>query len=91
MKEECFSEEKANKIYDLLVSIGGAKESDRSDFIYLHCVHKPMCTEYRFCGKLGFGGKYRSFWNGVTYYSEEETKERIEIKRILDIELNKII
>jgi molybdopterin biosynthesis enzyme len=43
--------DKANKIYDLLVSIGGAPESDRNDFIYQHCESEYETVEYRFCGK----------------------------------------
>lgn len=84
------SKDKANKVYDLLVSIGGANEDDRSSFIYHHCEDKHGCREWRFCGKLGFGGKYRSTWNGVTYYSEDETPERIDIKNQLNSELQKI-
>jgi len=84
------SENKANKIYDLLVSVGGAKEEDRVDFIYQHCTHKDGCSEWRFCGKLGFGGKYRSKWNGVTYYPEDETPEKKEITNTLNEMLKKI-
>ena len=46
--------DRANKIYDLLVSIGGAIESDRNSFIYQHCGAKYICTEWRFSGKLGY-------------------------------------
>ena len=84
------TKEKANKVYDLLVSIGGATEQDRSSFVYHHCVDKYGCSEWRFCGKLGFGGKYRSTWNGVSYYSEDETPERLELKNQLNEMLQKI-
>lgn len=83
-------ENKANKIYDLLVSIGDANESERGDFIYHHCESEYGCKEWRFCGKFGFGGKYRSTWNGVTYYPEDETPERIRLKNILDVKLKKL-
>jgi hypothetical protein len=66
------TEEFANKVYDILVQFG-ATESDRSDFIYIHCVAKDGCMEYRFCGEFMFGGKYRSGWNGVTAYPENVT------------------
>ncbi len=78
------TEERANAIYDILVSLAGARESERDDFVYHHCKDKYGCTEWRFQGKLGFGGKYRSTWNGVTYYPEDETAEMVEIKRRVD-------
>lgn len=87
---EKLSKDKANKVYNLLVSIGGAREEERSDFIYHHCDSKYGCMEWRFCGKFGFGGKYRSTWNGVTYYPEDETAEKIELKKKLDTELKKL-
>lgn len=92
MKGKLMSKERANKIYDLLVSIGGAddRKIERSSFIYAHCEDEYGCLEWRFCGKLGFGGKYRSSWNGVTFYSEDSTPEKIEIKRQLDNALKEI-
>lgn len=71
----------ANKIYDILVGLGGASpnESDRSNFIYHHVKSKDGCTEYRFGGKFGFGGKYRSLTNSVDCYSEDENPYRIEL------------
>jgi len=71
--------ETANNIYDLLVNIGGAYEPDRGSFLYHHVESKDGCSEWRFCGKLGFGGKYRSGSNRVDCYREDETVERIEI------------
>lgn len=53
------TKEKANKVYDLLVSIGGAYEPYGDSFIYHHTESKDGCSEWRFSGKLGFGGKYR--------------------------------
>lgn len=90
MKTELLSKEKANKIYDLLVSIGGASEHERQSFVYHHCVDEYGCMEWRFSGKLGFGGKYRSRLNRVTYYPESETPEMVEIKKQLDSELAKL-
>lgn len=80
METKHLTEERANTIYDILVSEAGARESERNDFIYHHCTDKYGCSEWRFQGKLGFGGKYRSTWNGVTYYPEDETSEMVEIK-----------
>ena len=68
-------EDFANKVYDILVQFG-AREDDRDSFVYHHCKDKYPATEWRFCGVFGFGGKYRSGNNYVTYYSEDETPER---------------
>jgi len=84
------TKEKANKIYGLLVSIGGAIETDRYNFIYHHTESKYVCSEWRFCGKLGFGGKYRSGYNRVDCYREDETPERIKIIEELNKELSKL-
>lgn len=90
MNIELMDVSKANKVYDLLVSIGGADESDRSNFIYHHCTDKYGCDEWRFSGKLGFGGKYRSKRNRVDCYKEDETPSRIDLINKLNSELEKI-
>lgn len=82
--------EKANKIYDLLVSIGGAYEGMRDDFVYAHLDKEYPCREWRFGGKLGFGGKYRSYYNTVDCYSEDETPNRLEIIEKLNTALAKL-
>ena len=84
--------EKANKIYDLLIEIGGAnpRDSDRADFIHTHCESDYDCSEYRFQGHLGFGGKYWSGSNRVSFYSEDVTADRIEIKEKLNKALKEI-
>ena len=75
----------ANKIYNILVEIG-ASERMRNGFIYLFS-HDNDIEEWRFQGKLGFGGK---FWNEyshinksynwrVSCYSEDETPEILQI------------
>jgi hypothetical protein len=84
------TKEKAGKVYDLLVSIGGAYEPDRDNFIYHHTESKEGCSEWRFSGKLGFGGKYRSGYNGVDCYREDETPERIKLMNELNGALAKI-
>lgn len=91
MEGKKMSEERANKIYDLLVTIGGAREDERVDFIYHHCEDKFPCTEWRFIGHLGFGGKYKSGWNGVSYYPENETPVIKALAETLNIELKKIV
>jgi hypothetical protein len=72
----------AVKIYDALVSIGGAPKSEKDAFIqHFQGIDIPFANmEWRFGGKLGFGGKFRV--NGgrvyVDYYTEDETKDRKE-------------
>ncbi len=78
------------KVFDLLVLIGGANEDNRFEFIYAHTREKTVCVEYRFIGKLGFGGKYYSGSNRVSYYSEDHTAKREEIKNKLNLELAKL-
>lgn len=69
--------EQANAVYDILVSSAGAREGyDRESFVY--SLMSGTVTEYRFCGALGFGGK---FWSDrgkfyVNCYGEDMTDER---------------
>ena len=65
------------KAYDILVQECGAKEDDRDSFI-AYCKENGETREWRFCGSLGFGGK---FWrnNGKLYvncYREDENPYR---------------
>lgn len=90
MNIELMDISKANNVYDLLVSIGGASEHERSNFIYFHCTDKHGCDEWRFMGKLGCGGKYRRKTNTVDCYKEDETPLRIGLITKLNSELQKI-
>ena len=70
-----------NKVYDILVNLGGAGEYNRESFINNHTSSIDLpndapCTEWRFMGHLGFGGKYWSERNEVNCYREDETPER---------------
>ena len=90
MEEKLIPIENAQKIYDLLVSIGGASESMRESFIYHHCESKSGCGEWRFQGKLGFGGKYYSRMNKVDCYTEDRTQEVENIIEKLNILLSEV-
>lgn len=90
METRFLSKDRMNNIYDLLVTIGGANEDDRSSFIYHHCEDEYGCSEWRFRGKFGFGGKYRSYSNCVTYYPEDETQEMKDLCSYLNNELSKV-
>lgn len=75
MSGKLLSPEFSNKVYDILVLYGGASESMRDNFIYSHTDPKSICWEYRFQGFFGFGGKYWSDRNEVSYYPEDHTKK----------------
>lgn len=81
------SPELANRVYDILVKVCGASEMMREAFVLTETTEH--CHEWRFGGKIGFGGK---FWNTngrlyVNCYNEDETRER---KRIVG-EANKLL
>lgn len=61
-------------IYDVLIKFGDANAEDKDSFIYNH-IHGDA-DEWRFIGKLGFGGKYRSKRNAVDCYYEDMNDER---------------
>jgi hypothetical protein len=75
------NETEANLIFDTLVEHCGANESNRDSFVYSHVSGEHLkdhgSSEFRFMGKLGFGGKFRinsgRFY--VDYYQEDETSE----------------
>ncbi len=58
-----------SKVFNVLVDLGGAPESMREDF----CTSDHPPDEYRFQGKLGFGGKYWRHNHVVSCYVEHET------------------
>jgi len=73
----------ANAVYDLLVQHAGASEEGRESFVSAET--SQHCTEYRFGGSLGFGGK---FWRNagawyVTAYPET-IEARPEIRQAID-------
>ncbi len=84
-----FSRAQANEIYDVLV-IAGADEHMRDSFIYHHCDSKDGCDEWRFQGKLGYGGKYWSRTNTVNCYLEDENPGRKPIISYVNSELKRI-
>ena len=86
--EHSFSDKNLNDVYDLLVDIGGANESERLSFIHAHL--NSECKEWRFQGKLGFGGKYRIERNKIDCYPEDETNERLWIIEVINRKLSDI-
>jgi hypothetical protein len=70
-------------VWDILVAHAGALEEDRVRFVQA-CLKKDRfrhLTEWRFCGHLGFGGK---FWRNdgrlyISCYKEDQTKKTQKI------------
>ena len=72
MIDGTMTREQSNAVYDILVAVCSAPDDDcaRSSF---GTTMLQGCSEYRFCGIFGFGGK---FWLGdfaVNYYRENAT------------------
>jgi hypothetical protein len=79
-----------DSVYSILVNIGGASESMRGSFVQNHTDAEYPCTEWRFGGHLGFGGKYRSKTNTVDFYREDETPKRLALIGELNDALEKL-
>ena len=90
IKDRKLSKEIANEIYTILVEVCGAPDPTRItksgeeynpyryEFVYEFSEKEEPTREWRFCGNLGFGGK---FWHNndkfyVSCYREDETPER---------------
>jgi hypothetical protein len=69
--------ELANRAYDVLVEVCGAREDWRTEFV-AYLTNGDDRHEYRFQGSLGFGGKLYQNRDGVyvTCYREDKTPER---------------
>lgn len=82
--------EKANKIYDILVTIGGAYEVHRDGFIYLHTKSEKVLNEWRFSLKRSYVGRYINSKNIVCCYIDDETPELIKLIKKINKALEKI-
>lgn len=84
----------AAKAYDILIETGQRQEDEMDRFHFIHNFFKMLKEgrgEYRFQGKLGFGGK---IWVDdlppriyVTQYREDETKESQATIKIINEKL----
>ena len=85
------NEQTASQIYNILIEECGAQQDGREAFVQRQTDdHYPF--EYRFCGALGFGGKFRrssSRWY-VTCYSEDKTPERAAMIETANQRLEKL-
>ncbi len=83
MRRITITPEQADRAFTLLVAHAGARDdaSDREAFVMHVSDPELPCEEYRFCGALGFGGKFRNNGNNggvpyVDYYAESHTERR---------------
>lgn len=80
-----------HKVYDILEDLGGATgDGYRESFIYNFTKDRYKSDEWRFQGKLGFGGKYRGERNMVDCYSEDENPERKKLIKKINSALKKL-
>ncbi|GAA0719400.1 hypothetical protein Drose_05725 [Dactylosporangium roseum] len=81
--------EQATAVYDILVRHAGARGDGRDEFVH-HLTHG--CTEFRFMGSLGFGGKLYvepGRWR-VDCYPEDSTAAREAAIRVANAALNRL-
>lgn len=81
MFDKPLTENQAERVWVILVEECGASPSADSKWEFVYHQTREHCAEFRFMGKLGFGGK---LWNQslrlhVTCYPEDLTDERIEM------------
>lgn len=73
------TEDQAKAVYQILVEECGASTTSTGpmSFIFEFTSDRP-CTEWRFQGFLGFGGKFRYPRMSVDCYREDETPDRLK-------------
>lgn len=70
--------EQAEQVYDILVREAKAPDGSwRQSFVLEFTGDRPT-SEWRFCGSLGFGGKFRFPRMTVDCYREDETPQALE-------------
>ena len=82
--------EVADKVYSIIVRncLGREPTHDRASFVYWLTQEKNG-NEYRFCGWLGFGGKFYRTWDRwyVNQYPEDEIPETRMMESLANREL----
>jgi len=89
------TESQARAVRQILVEECGMSPEDRyCSFVRTITIAEPRlaCTEYRFMGALGFGGKFRNNGNRnntpyVDCYPESETPERLRMIEAANVRL----
>ena len=70
-----------SRVYDVLVEVCGAQDTERARLAFVIAMTESEPNEYRFGGKLGSGGKFFMPNFIVSYYTpESETPERNELR-----------
>lgn len=83
----------AHRIYNVLTSDAAAREFNREEFLQWFAQgEREGGREFRFCGSLGFGGK---FWRNmgrwyVNCYREDATEERQRIIQRVNEKLERL-
>jgi hypothetical protein len=85
------TEAEASAVYDVLVRECGANEWSRTDFVYEFVSPGCDCTEWRFQGELGFGGKFYPREMRVSCYPEDETPKRRTMVERANAALRKMV
>lgn len=101
MRFRIITEVQARAIRTILHEECGCRIDDRETEVFVRSIKAEasnqdnVCHEYRFCGALGFGGKFRNNGNNenipyVDCYREDETPERRKMiakanKRLADL------
>lgn len=87
-----FTEEIANEIYDILVECGGARESNRDNFVWVHVKDDFPTDQYRFQGHFGFGGKFYSDGSSSrawrVSYHPDDVRQNLELYKSLCSAIN---
>lgn len=87
-----FTEETANKAFDIVKEKCGASEDDRADFLYWFTHDLPSGEDFQFGGCFGFGGQF--WYNAASFYvttyrEDEDPESRMMIaragERLLDL------
>lgn len=67
-----------DRIYDILIEHVGASPSKDQRETFIDYFLERRAVEWRFCGNLGFGGKFYRLYQHyyVSYYPEDQTPER---------------
>ncbi len=81
------------EIYDILVADLDAPENLRFQFLQRYTSPQDTEREYRVCPALGFGGKlrYQNDKLDVYMYPEDETPERLKLKKSVDAKLRHLL
>jgi len=76
--------DRANAIYDILVKAGAINDQYERDCFVREVTGENPTSEYRFCGKFGFSGKYRPEKNKIDYRDDWTESDRLALNALRD-------